>query len=205
MQFLNYLARLVYVEQKESENAFESTEKITVSQGSNKNKDKPYPQSKTSLQKQFFKQMTDLFRKVEDEEEVLRMNGYNLKQEHRSDLVNAEKVKEETNNNKLNKSESQKQEYRDKVREYTRSLIGEKIKEAKELFDSYEIDSGNLRLNSPAIMRIVTKWCEQLEKYFDPKEIVDREHPFRMQNGEQGFLTKKEMRYLNYLLQKQKK
>lgn len=46
------------------------------------------------------------------------------------------------------------------MREYTRSLIGEKIKEAKELFDSYEIDSGNLRLNSPAIMRIVTKWCE---------------------------------------------
>lgn len=34
------------------------------------------------------------------------------------------------------------------------------------------------------MMRIITKWCEELEEYFNQKEILIRETQFRMENGE---------------------
>lgn len=33
------------------------------------------------------------------------------------------------------------------------------------------------------MMRVMTKWCEELNDYFVEKNILDREVPFRMENG----------------------
>jgi len=53
-------------------------------------------------------------------------------------------------------------------------------------------------------MRVVTKWCEELEKCFDPKFILNRENPFRMKDGSEKFLTKLQMEVLNLMLQREK-
>ena len=58
------------------------------------------------------------------------------------------------------------------------------------MFDSYELATGELRLGSSALMRIVTKWSEELEGCFNEREILDREHPFRMENGEERYLSR---------------
>ena len=37
-------------------------------------------------------------------------------------------------------------------------------------------------------MRILVKWCEELEDNFEEENVLNREEPFRMLNGSEGFL-----------------
>lgn len=60
----------------------------------------------------------------------------------------------------LKKEESEKEKYKARVKEYTHYLIGRKIPEAIENFTEKEIANGNVSMKSPAILRILTKWCE---------------------------------------------
>jgi hypothetical protein len=46
------------------------------------------------------------------------------------------------------------------VRSYTHSLIGRKVSENVELFTAKEIDNNTLLIKHPAMLRILTKWCE---------------------------------------------
>ena len=38
-------------------------------------------------------------------------------------------------------------------------------------------------------MKMMADWCEELERNFDPENILNREEPFRMLNGSEEFLT----------------
>lgn len=54
--------------------------------------------------------------------------------------------------------------------------------------------------------RIAIKWCEELEKYFEPDAIVKRDKPFRMSNQEIKFIeTKMNSQILEGLLKEEKK
>ena len=54
----------------------------------------------------------------------------------------------------------QKQKHREKVKEYTHSLIGRKISENVPLYSQKEIDSLHLVIKHSSILRLLTKWCE---------------------------------------------
>lgn len=49
-------------------------------------------------------------------------------------------------------------------------------------------------------MRVISKWCEELTKYFDGKYILNKETPFRLKNGSEKYLDKHAAYYLNFLL-----
>lgn len=53
-------------------------------------------------------------------------------------------------------------------------------------------------------MRLVTKWCEELQQYFDDdKMVLSRPIQFRMRNGEEMFLGRIYREILKSLLTKQ--
>ena len=54
------------------------------------------------------------------------------------------------------------EEYEKKVKKYTSFLIGRKISQNTELFTEEQINSKIITIKSPTILRIMTKWCEEL-------------------------------------------
>ena len=60
-------------------------------------------------------------------------------------------------------SEKEKQEYQQKVKSYTSYQIGQKLSKNFKPFSDLEIESGNLTLRNAEIIRVLTKWCEELE------------------------------------------
>lgn len=58
-------------------------------------------------------------------------------------------------------SETEKQKYREKVQLYTSYQIGQKLNDSR-LYTQQDIESSNLQLKSSAMMRVLTKWCEEL-------------------------------------------
>ncbi len=54
------------------------------------------------------------------------------------------------------------EEYEKKVKKYTSFLIGRKISQNTEYFTEEQIKSKIITIKSPAILRIMTKWCEEL-------------------------------------------
>lgn len=58
------------------------------------------------------------------------------------------------------KDEKQTEKYIQKVKEYTSYLIGRKISENTGLYTEEQIQSQSLKIKNPAILRILTKWCE---------------------------------------------
>ena len=59
------------------------------------------------------------------------------------------------------------EKYKEKVKEYTEFLIGRKISENTPQYTEEEIENKNMKIKSPAILRILTKWCEELWVKFD--------------------------------------
>ena len=99
--------------------------------------------------------MENLFESVYDEE---WMSGSKAKAE-RADS-------EATYIAKKVHAESHKEKYEEKVKGYTNYLIGRKISENTVPYTEEEIKSKNLIIKSPAILRILTKWCEELWEKF---------------------------------------
>ena len=74
-------------------------------------------------------------------------------------------MKDHRNKNDLlmmdsSKIRGEKEKYRNKVKEYTHYSIGRKVPESFQKFTPKEIDSRNLLIKSPSILRILTKWTE---------------------------------------------
>lgn len=68
-----------------------------------------------------------------------------------------------------------KEVYKEQVREYTHYAIGRKISKNIQTYSEEEIQSGHLNIKSPAILRILTKWCEELwEKFATKNYFLDR-------------------------------
>ena len=53
------------------------------------------------------------------------------------------------------------------------------------IFTEEEIQSGKMEVNDSALLRILTKWCEELEDMFKPELILSKEEPFRMISGKE--------------------
>ncbi len=58
--------------------------------------------------------------------------------------------------------EKEKEKYRSKVQEYTSYKIGRKLPDSTRPFTEEEISSHNLKIENPQILRILTKWCDEL-------------------------------------------
>lgn len=56
--------------------------------------------------------------------------------------------------------------YKEHVREYTHYLIGRKFSENTKIYSQQEIESCHLEVRSPQVLRILTKWCEELWSKF---------------------------------------
>lgn len=53
---------------------------------------------------------------------------------------------------------------------------------------------------SSSLLRILTKWCEELEGNFEDIEM--REEPFRMKNGNENFINSANLEVLKAILLK---
>ena len=61
------------------------------------------------------------------------------------------------------------------MKEYTSYAIGGKISKNVATFSEEEISTGYLKIKSPAILRILTKWCNELWSKFTKKNyFLDR-------------------------------
>ena len=74
-------------------------------------------------------------------------------------------------------------EYAEKVKEYTSSQIGRKLSKNLRKFTKEEIELGKIEIDDSALLRILTKWCEELEGVFKSTTIFSKEERFRMMNG----------------------
>ena len=45
------------------------------------------------------------------------------------------------------------------------------------------MEEQNFKIKNSAHIRVLTKWCEQLDKNFDGNYIMGRQIPFRMKDG----------------------
>jgi uncharacterized protein (UPF0128 family) len=63
---------------------------------------------------------------------------------------------------RMRRQVEEKEKYKSKVKEYTHYLIGRKIPEDTPTYSQIEVDSGNISIKSPTILRILTKWCGEL-------------------------------------------
>lgn len=59
-----------------------------------------------------------------------------------------------------NEQKVSQEKYASAVKEYTSYAIGRKISKNTLLYTEEEIESGHLNIKNPAILRILTKWCE---------------------------------------------
>ena len=60
------------------------------------------------------------------------------------------------------------------VKQYTSYLIGRKISENTPMYTEEEIKSGYLSIKSPAILRILTKWCDELWAKFENENYFNQ-------------------------------
>ena len=59
-------------------------------------------------------------------------------------------------------SEQINEKYAEQVKDYTHYVIGRKISKNVPVYSDSEIEEGHLTIKSPAVLRILTKWCEEL-------------------------------------------
>ena len=83
-----------------------------------------------------------------------------------------------------------KTKYKEQVDSYTTELIGAKISPNTPKFEAAQIQNSDLVLKNPAMLRVVTKWIEELEGYFKEDSILKREHPFKMMDGCEEYLKR---------------
>lgn len=62
-------------------------------------------------------------------------------------------------------------------------------------------------IKNAQILRILNKWCDHLKKKFEKAEeiIENRDEPFRMQDGGQGYLSKTHRTLLSRLIKREEK
>ena len=78
------------------------------------------------------------------------------------------------------------EKYEAQVREYTHYAIGRKISKNVETYTEEEINSGHLTIKSPAILRILTKWTDELWDKFKKKNyFLNRSENLQVQ-GKNG-------------------
>ncbi len=92
------------------------------------------------------------------------------------------------------------------MKDYTSFLIGRKISQNTEPFTEDQINSKSISINSPAILRILTKWCEELwQKFENENYFLERNDGFSAgPNKTIEFLSKKKKIGLMDLIKEEK-
>lgn len=131
------------------------------------------------LEDLFHEEVGSFFRRIEDEEELklLQFEGRSNEEEAEMFRPVLQKVKEFIG------IKSQRAE---KVRGYSKYETDRKLTKNIEPFTKKEIQEGNLDFKHPALMRIVVKWCQELENNYS--SIFQRRGPFRAVDGSEKFL-----------------
>ena len=75
------------------------------------------------------------------------------------------------------------QDHWEKVQQYTKFEIGRKMSKNTGLFSEREIEEGEINIKNTTIMRILIKWCEELESNLQERNLYQKEEQFRMQDG----------------------
>ena len=142
--------------------------------------------------------MEEIFTKVYDQDMMFAMKKF--------DPNKPEDFEDKKSFLKEKKPEDEKelQKYKEKVKAYTDYKIGRKLSENTPKFTETEIKSSNLNIKSSALMRVITKWCEELEECFTPGFLLNREETFRMKDGSKKFVKTQSLVYLEIELKEQK-
>ena len=100
--------------------------------------------------------------------------------------------------NMSNKDENTpEKEYEEKVKSYTGYVIGQKISKNVPKMTEDEIQSQSMQISSSSILRIMIKWCEELEeKFSDPDYFLERDEGFLMVNGKEAEMNTMHREYL---------
>ena len=132
-----------------------------------------------SLENLFHEEVGNFFRRIEDEEGLKLMKSEDEGKENEPEMFKPffHKIKEFI---------GIKSQYAEKVRAYSKYETDRKLSRNIEPFTEREIQEGNLDFKNPALMRIVVKWCQELEKNYS--SIFQRREPFRGLNGSEKFL-----------------
>ena len=87
--------------------------------------------------------------------------------------------------------------------EYTKYYISRKLPVDLEMFSEQEIDNGDWKFKKSSLMRVVTKWCDELRHNFKkPEEIAHKHGQFRMKDGSERYLSLGEAETLELLLRR---
>ena len=82
------------------------------------------------------------------------------------------------------------EKYAEQVKNYTHYVIGRKISKNVDTYSESEIEEGHLTIKSPSILRILTKWCEELWSKFEKKNFfLDRGENLRVQEKDGNINT----------------
>ena len=146
--------------------------------------------------------METFFSRIYSQEEMERMRSFDRK--------NPSKYKEKYGEGKGEVFKAGEQEevskealrYAEKVKEYSKYLIGQKLSKNIEPFSSKQIQEGDIEVGNAALMRILTKWCEELEDNF--RSMGRRNEPFRMQDGSEKFIRREHFAVLRRILDSEK-
>ena len=84
----------------------------------------------------------------------------------------------------------------ERVQNYTKYEIGRKVSKNTESFSRKEIEEGMFNTRNAKVMRILIKWCEELEMKFKPETIYNREEPFLMKDGNEEYLSSQNLEIL---------
>lgn len=119
--------------------------------------DQPTNQTdKKTVYEQFYEQVSKIFENVTSESWMNERSIQSMK--NITEEEKKEKIKIDTQN--IASDGSKKEKYAAAVKEYTHYAIGRKISKNVPIYSEEEILSGHLVIKSPAILRILTKWCE---------------------------------------------
>ena len=82
------------------------------------------------------------------------------------------------------KLRQEKERYRNRVKEYTHYAIGRKVPESYQPYSNKDIEATNLAIRSPAVLRILTKWSEELRnKFITPDYYAALSDAIKCQKG----------------------
>ena len=148
---------------------------------------------KKSLEESFHIEIGNFFRRIEEEH---RLKSMKFPEEERKKEKNPEAIEPLSNEIKEEKSK----EYAEKVKLYSKYETDRKLTKNTQTFSRKEIEKGILNFKSSAVMRIVMKWCEELQNTF--KNISERKEPF-IHNDTERFLYHEDLKKLSRELRKQ--
>ena len=148
---------------------------------------------RVSLEEAFHIEVGNFFRRIEEEHRLKKMK---FTEKEKKNQKNPSEIDELFNQSKDEKSK----EYAEKVKLYSKYETDRKLNKNTQIFSRKEIEKGAINFKTSAVMRIVVKWCEELENTF--KNISERKEPF-IHNSTERFLYFEDLQRLNYELKKE--